>query len=97
MVFPQFSGGALAAKYKEGKFDNYGGPIIAGALARSESLPGISQAFVQAQNANYFYHKNGDVSTIIAGLTPDAKYATYVLGSCNQFANNADVFAHCCQ
>lgn len=97
MVLPQFSGDALAVKYKEGKFDNYGGPIIAGALARSESLPGISQAFVQAQNANYFYHKNGDVSTIIAGLTPDPKYATYVLGSCNQFAKNADVFAHCCQ
>ncbi|KAJ9108283.1 hypothetical protein QFC19_002531 [Naganishia cerealis] len=91
-----FNGGDLAAKYNEGKFDNYGGPIIAGALSRSSSLPGISQAFVQSQNANYFWHKSGSVRDVIGGLSPNSGYATYVLGDCWQFQKNPAVFAKCC-
>lgn len=79
-------------------FDNYGGPIIAGALARAPgSLPGQSNAFVQSQNANYFWHKSGDVNTIVNSLQPNSGYATYVAGSCTQFAEGSDLFAKCCQ
>jgi hypothetical protein len=88
----------LTNLYKEGKFDNYGGPIIAGALARAPgALPGTPNAFVQSQNANYFWHKTGDVSSIISSLIPDARFATYIAGTCDQFADGSDLYAHCCQ
>ncbi|KAJ9100535.1 hypothetical protein QFC21_003578 [Naganishia friedmannii] len=92
-----FSGASLAASYNEGKFDNFGGPILAAALIRAGSLPGDSHAFVQSQNANYFYHKQGPVSYIIKDLAPDTGYATYIEGGCSQFSSNAAVFAKCCQ
>lgn len=101
MTFPlsdlQFNGDDIAGKYNEGKFDNFGGPIVAGAFARSNSLPGFSQVFVQSQNANYFWHKNGFVSTVLPGLSPNTGYATYVLGDCSQFAKDDTLFAKCCQ
>ncbi|KAJ9122387.1 hypothetical protein QFC22_001809 [Naganishia vaughanmartiniae] len=92
-----FSGASLAALYNQGKFDNFGGPIIAGALAQAGYLPSTSRVFVQSQNANYFYHKQGSVAEVIKDLSPDTGYATYVQGSCSQFSNNAVLFAHCCQ
>lgn len=94
---PQFSAHDLATQYADGKFDNYGGVAVGAAFIRAGLLPGPSEAFVQSQNANYFYHKQGDKAAIIAGLTPDTRYATYIMGGCDQFAGNADVFAHCCQ
>ena len=97
IVLPQFSASDLATQYVDGKFDNYGGVATAAAYIRAGLLPGPSQAFVQSQNANYFYHKQGDKATIIAGLVPDTRYATYIMGGCDQFAGNPDVFAHCCQ
>ncbi|KAJ9108275.1 hypothetical protein QFC19_002523 [Naganishia cerealis] len=91
-----FSGEVLANLYKTGKFDNYGGPIIAGAIAQSGYLPSTSRVFVQAQYANYYYHKQGSVSNVLKGLTPDTGYATYVQGECSQFSDPT-VYAHCCQ
>ncbi|KAJ9122384.1 hypothetical protein QFC22_001806 [Naganishia vaughanmartiniae] len=89
-----FDGAALASRYANGFFDNFGGPIIARALAKSDALPGKSEVFVQAQNANYFWHKSGTVAQVIGGLSPNRDYATYVAGGCSQFTG--DVLAKCC-
>jgi hypothetical protein len=56
-----------------------GGPIIAGAISRSSSLPGVSQAFVQSQNANYFWHKAGQASDFTSALVPNPGYATLAI------------------
>ncbi|KAJ9100532.1 hypothetical protein QFC21_003575 [Naganishia friedmannii] len=94
-----FNGDELAARYASGYFDNYGGPIIARALAKSDALPGLSEVFVQAQNANYFWHKRGTVAQVIGGLSPNRDYATYVTGGCAQFSGDAyaAVYAKCCE
>ena len=93
----QFSQGDIAAVKASGKYDNYGGPRVASAFSRSNSLPGPSPVFVQAKNANYFYHKTGSTAEILADLVPDSRYATYVQGDCSQFASNPTLAAACCQ
>ncbi|KAJ9100551.1 hypothetical protein QFC21_003594 [Naganishia friedmannii] len=94
-----FNGDDLAARYASGYFDNFGGPIIARALAKSDALPSLSEVFVQAQNANYFWHKSGTVAQVIGGLSPNRDYATYVTGGCEQFSGDAyaAVYAKCCE
>ncbi|KAJ9127229.1 hypothetical protein QFC24_001467 [Naganishia onofrii] len=91
-----FDGAELAKRYARGLFDNFGGPIIARALAKSDALPGTCQVFVQAQNANYFWHKSGTVAQVIGGLSPNRDYATYVQGGCAQFKGTV-AFAKCCE
>ncbi|GHJ87191.1 hypothetical protein NliqN6_3593 [Naganishia liquefaciens] len=92
-----FSGDDLANLYNEGKFDNYGGPIVGGAFIRAGILPGHSEAFVQAQNANYYWHKAGSASDIIPALAPNSGYATYIMGDCSMFQSGSDIHDHCCQ
>ncbi|KAI5452709.1 hypothetical protein NCC49_000458 [Naganishia albida] len=92
-----FSDAEYAAVRAEGKYDNFGGPVIGGALIRSNSLPGQSEAFVQAKNANYFFHKRGSASSVVSGLSPNSRYDTYIQGTCAQFASNPTVFSKCCQ
>ncbi|KAJ9096880.1 hypothetical protein QFC20_006349 [Naganishia adeliensis] len=63
----------------QGKYDNFGGPVLAGALIRSGSLPGQSEVFIQSKNANYFYHKKGGGA--LKFLYPDPGYDLYFQGS----------------
>ncbi|KAJ9127221.1 hypothetical protein QFC24_001459 [Naganishia onofrii] len=91
-----FDGATLATRYATGYFDNFGGPIIARALAKSDALPSPSHVFVQAQTANYFWHKKGTVAQVIGGLSPNRDYATYVEGGCAQFSGT-DAYAKCCE
>jgi hypothetical protein len=95
----QFDGTELATRYADGYFDNFGGPIIARALAKSGALPGgkSSHVFVQAQNANYFWHKSGTVAQVLGGLSPNRDYATYVEGGCAQFSGDVVAFDKCCE
>jgi hypothetical protein len=93
----QFSDSEYASVRAQGKYDNFGGPVLAGALIRSNSLPGQSEAFVQSKNANYFFHKKGSAGSVVSGLSPNSGYDTYVQGTCAQFASNAAVYSKCCQ